>query len=160
MEPRWLALVLLLVALSRLSMFKTNKAAAIIVLGSLLLMSITVWTNTVLPLKLYPVVVNTGMLFLFGLSLVFPPTLVERIARVKEPSLSDAGVRYTRRVTQVWCLFFVFNGSMAAITAFFASHEIWSLYNGLIAYLLMGLLFGTEYLCRLRFKRRDNAENE
>lgn len=158
-EPRWLSLVLLLVALSRLNMFKTNKAATIIFTGALLLMGITVWTNALLPLKLYPVIVNAGMLLLFGLSLAFPPSFIERIARLKEPELSSAGIQYTKRVTQIWCLFFVINGSIAFWTVFFASDEIWSLYNGLIAYLLMGLLFGIEYLFRMHYRRTHNVKN-
>jgi uncharacterized membrane protein len=31
----------------------------------------------------------------------------------------------------------------------------WSLYNGLIAYLLMGLLFAGEYLIRRRTQKQD-----
>ena len=121
-------------------------------------MGATVWTNAILPLKLYPVVVNLGMLALFGLSLIFPPTIIERIARIREPLLSSAGVQYTKRVTQVWCAFFIVNGTIAWITVFYASDEIWSLYNGLIAYVLMGLLFGIEYLCRRRFKRINDGK--
>lgn len=112
-----------------------------------------------LPLKLYPVIVNIGMLLLFGLSLFFPPSFIERIARIKEPDLSEAGVRYTRRVTQVWCIFFILNGTAAFITACFMSHEIWSIYNGLIAYILIGLLFGIEYLFRQRFRRIEKERN-
>lgn len=152
-------MVLLLVAASRWRLIKKDKAAAFLVFGALLIICVTFWSNAILPLKLYPVIVNIGMLLLFGISLFFPPSFVERIARIKEPDLSDAGVRYTRRVTQVWCVFFVLNGTAAFITACFMSYEAWSLYNGLIAYLLMGLLFGIEYLFRLRFKRLEKERN-
>lgn len=155
-----MALILVLVAVSRWRLIKKDKAAAVLVFGALLIIGITFWSNTMLPLKLYPVIVNVGMLLLFGLSLFFPPTVVERIARIKEPNLSDVGVKYTRCVTQVWCVFFVFNGTIAFLTACFMSHIIWSLYNGLIAYILMGLLFGIEYLCRLRFKKAEKEKNE
>jgi uncharacterized membrane protein len=43
---------------------------------------------------------------------------------------------------------------MALYTALFTSMATWTLYNGLIAYLLMGLLFAGEYLVRLRVKAR------
>jgi uncharacterized membrane protein len=66
-------------------------------------------------------------------------------------------VAYTRRVTQVWCGFFVVNGLLALGTALWASEALWSLYTGVIAYVLMGVLFGVEYLVRLRFKRMQNA---
>lgn len=63
-------------------------------------------------LLFYPVAVNAVMLAAFGGSLWSAMPLVERIARLREPALSPAGVRYTRRVTQVWCLFFIINGGM------------------------------------------------
>jgi len=60
---------------------------------------------------------------------------------------------YMRKVTQVWCGFFVINGAIAFGTALWASEAVWSLYTGVISYALMALLFGAEYLVRLRFKR-------
>jgi len=97
------------------------------------------------------------MLLLFGLSLVYPPSIIERFARIREPSLPDAVIQYTKRVTQVWCVFFVVNGTIALVTSLYASDEVWTLYNGLIAYILMGVLFAAEYLFRLRFKRIHNV---
>jgi uncharacterized membrane protein len=94
------------------------------------------------------------MLLLFGLSLVYPPSMAERFARVSEPELAPYGVRYTRHVTQVWCVFFVGNGAVATYTALYASREIWAWYNGLIAYLLMGILFAGEWLFRRCFHAR------
>ena len=111
-----------------------------------------VWGQT-LSLKFYPVLVNAGFLALFASSLVSPPTVVERLARLREPELSAAGVVYTRKVTWTWSIFFIINGSIAAITAVWASNEIWTLYNGFIAYLLIGALAGSEWLIRKRMKR-------
>jgi uncharacterized membrane protein len=56
-------------------------------------------------------------------------------------------------VTQAWCVFFVVNGALAFGTALFAPEAVWSLYTGVVAYVLMGLMFGGEYLLRMRFKR-------
>jgi uncharacterized membrane protein len=53
--------------------------------------------------------------------------------------------------------FFGINGAIALATALWASAAFWSLYNGLIAYMLMGLLFAGEYLVRSHFKRRYDA---
>jgi uncharacterized membrane protein len=83
--------------------------------------------------------------------------MVERMARLTEPDLPPEAIGYTRKVTQVWCGFFVINGSIALGTAIWASPEVWTLYNGVIAYVLMGLLFGGEYLVRLRFKRAHHG---
>jgi len=103
-----------------------------------------------LPLKLYPVLVNAAMLGAFSWSLGNPPTVVERIARLQDPELPPAGVAYTRRVTVAWCVFFLFNGTLAALTASLASDRVWAVYNGGIAYLLMGAMFAGEWLIRRR----------
>lgn len=95
----------------------------------------------------YPVVVNTLMLALFGMSLWQKETLVERLARLQEPNLPISGVQYTRKVTKVWCVFFVVNGSIALYTCF-QPLAIWTLYNGLISYLAAGSLFIIEFIVR------------
>jgi uncharacterized membrane protein len=111
---------------------------------------LTAATNSEQLLRLYPVAVNIGMLLLFGLSLRHPPSMIERFARLGQADLPPAAVRYTRRVTQVWCAFFVCNGLLATYTAVWTSRDLWALYNGLIAYLLMGTLFSGEWLLRRR----------
>jgi uncharacterized membrane protein len=152
-EPRWLAGLLLLTVAARLPTLGVSPAARSTVAGALLLVAIAVASNAVLPLKLYPVLVNAAMLAAFGYSLVSGPSMIERLARLREPDLPPAAVSYTRRVTQAWCAFFVVNGAIAFATALFASEAVWSLYNGVIAYILMGAMFGGEYLLRMRFKR-------
>ena len=152
-EPRWLALLLLVTAATRLPGLALSQAARWSIAGALLLAGVTIWANVLLPLKLYPVLVSFVLLGIFAYSLIVPPSVVERLARLREPDLPPAAVAYTRRVTQVWCGFFILNGSIAFATAWCASHAVWSLYTGVIAYVLMGILFGVEYLLRLRFKR-------
>ncbi|MES2324271.1 MAG: hypothetical protein V4633_18600 [Pseudomonadota bacterium] len=153
MEPRWLAALLLLAAAVRLPAMKVSPAARWSAAGALLLAGGAVWANAMLPLKLYPVLVNAALLAAFAYSLASPMSMVERFARMSEPNLPPAAVAYTRTVTKVWCGFFVANGLAALGTALWATPDVWSLYNGVIAYLLMGVLFAGEYLVRLRFKR-------
>lgn len=153
LEPRWLAGLLLLAAATRLPALRLGGVARWTAAGALLLAAGAAWSNLLLPLKLYPVLVNAALLAAFGYSLWHGPSMVERLARLREPDLPPAGVRYTRRVTQLWCAFFVVNGALALATALWASEALWSLYNGVIAYLLMGILFGGEWLARRRFKR-------
>ncbi|WP_394389959.1 hypothetical protein [Shewanella woodyi] len=96
----------------------------------------------------YPVVINLSMLALFAYSLKIGPSMVERLARLKEPELPDEATPYLKKVTLIWCGLFVFNGSVALYTACYTSLETWTLYNGLIAYLLIGSLLGGEWLYR------------
>jgi uncharacterized membrane protein len=156
-EPRFLAGLLLLAGLIRLPVMGTSAAGRWWLAGTLLLLLIAVWGNDFLPLKLYPVLVNAAMFSVFAYSLFVPPSIVERWARMRESNLPAQSIGYTRRVTQVWCIFFAVNGGLALVTALWTSTATWSLYNGVIAYLLMGLLFAGEYGIRCNFKRRLNA---
>lgn len=103
--------------------------------------------------KFYPVMINAGFLFLFASSLVYPPTFVERIAKLAKSEITPKSISYMRRVTFVWSLFFFLNGSIALQTAVWGSDEEWLLYNGFIAYLLIGILAGSEWLVRQKVMR-------
>ena len=103
--------------------------------------------QSVIGVKFYPVLVSVGLLCVFLWSLRFPPTVIERLARLKEPDLPPFGVVYTRNVTRLWCGFFAINAGIATATVY-ADDWIWTLYNGFISYLLMGLLFVGEWLFR------------
>lgn len=150
-EPRLLAGILLLAGLARLLSFGFDRPARWLWAGAtVLLVLVAIWGNEMLPLKLYPVLVNAALLGAFSYSLIVPPSAVERIARLREPDLPPPAIAYTRRVTQVWCGFFAVNGAVALYTALYASSAQWSFYNGFVAYILIGLLFAGEYCVRRR----------
>jgi uncharacterized membrane protein len=150
-EPKWLALSLVVIAALRLAATR-EKIWLSVALGALALAALTGSLNAAWPLRWYPVLVNASLLVLFGVSLLKPPSIVERLARMREPTLSPHGVAYTRKVTKVWCAFFLFNGSLAALTALFGSDAQWGLYNGFISYVLMALLGAGEYLVRRKVR--------
>lgn len=106
-------------------------------------------------LRWYPVLISAFMLAFFGSSLRYGPPVAERLARLREPELPPAAIRYTRRVTQAWSLFFLVNGLIAASLTLWAPLDWWTLYNGLIAYAAMGLLFALEWLIRQRVRGRS-----
>jgi len=112
-----------------------------------------IWSNELLSLRFYPVIVNAATLLLFAWSLRSPQSLIERLARIQHPDLPPEGVIYTRRVTQAWCVFFIVNGGIALATALWSSFELWSLYNGLIAYILMGIMLAGEYSVRIKTQK-------
>ena len=158
-EPRLVALIIVAVALAKFFNRKSKQVAQSdlwLLIAALIITLSTFISGSALGLKLYPVVINLGMLTVFALSLRSGPSAVERLARLQEPDLPASGVIYTRKVTWVWCGFFVFNGSVAFITVF-ASDDIWALYNGLISYILMGVLFAGEYLVRRQHLRQRNS---
>lgn len=147
-EPRWLALLLLALVLLRAGEMRSRRAVLFAALGAGALVVVTWLRNDALPLKLYPVVVNATLLAVFAASLVRPPTVIERLARLSDPSLPAAAIPYVTRVTRVWCAFFVANGAIALWTALAASDAVWALYNGAIAYVLIGALLLGERLVR------------
>ena len=160
MEPRYVAILLGLALLLRRrqqagQLLAGLTRAELSIMASLIVFAaLTALTNSEMLLRFYPVAMSAGMLLLFGMSLAYPPSMIERFARLAKPDLSPAGVRYTERVTQVWCAFFIGNGAFACYTALYASREFWALYNGFIAYLLMGALFVGEWFCRRIFRAR------
>lgn len=103
--------------------------------------------------RAYPVVMNLAACGAFAMTLRHPPSLVERIARLREPDLPPRGVRYTRQVTRIWAGFLAGNAAVAAGLAIWGTLAQWMLWNGLLAYLLMGALFAGEVLVRRRVRR-------
>lgn len=149
-HPAWLALALLPLALlrGRGQPGRWWLLAAVLALG----LAAAVLQSHV-PLKLYPVVMNLFFLALFAGSLSAPQTLVERLARLRDPELPPRAVAYTRRVTQAWSVFFLCNGAIALATVLSGSDAAWFWYNGVIAYGLIGTMFAIEWLCRRRVMR-------
>lgn len=149
----FLALFLVFITALRLYSHRDRSSLFVFVIAAVLAV-VAYWQNESLPLKLYPVVMNAVMLVLFATSLYQKETIIEKFARLKEPDLPQEAIRYIRNLTKVWCIFFIFNGSIALFTALFTSDDWWALYNGLIAYVLIGALFGGEWLYRKYITKR------
>ena len=129
-------------------------SAVLVCIGGVLLAAVSYWRNSSSAMLFYPVLVNAVLLGVFAASLWRPPTVIERIARIREPALSPAAIIYTRRVTMVWSVFFVLNGAVALYTAVATPLKTWALYNGFIAYLLIGALFLAELAVRSLLRTR------
>lgn len=159
--PKILALMLIALALVRFVAQRLTHQplgnGAWLLLAAALAGGLTLITGSLAGLKAYPVVVNLVLLGVFGFSLWRSPTVIERLARLRKPDLPAHAVAYTRKVTWVWCGFFIVNGTIAAATVM-ASEQLWALYNGLISYIAMGALMGVEYLVRLQVQQRHAGQ--
>jgi uncharacterized membrane protein len=155
-SPRWIALLLVALALARAWVTRESFWLGAAALATVLAVA-SLLGDRWGPLKLYPALVNLVMFGLFAMSLWRGPTVVERLARMRETNFPPAAIAYTRRVTQVWCGFFVVNGLIAVATALWASAAAWALYNGLLSYVAMGVLMGGEWLVRRRVRGRIAA---
>jgi len=158
--PRILALILLAVASVKLVIAKLARQplgnGAWLLLAAAIASGLTLTTGSVLGLKFYPVVVSFILLGVFGVSLYKPPSMIERFARLQTPDLPVQAIAYTRKVTWVWCSFFILNGTIATATVF-TNDKIWALYNGLLSYIFMGILLVGEYLVRLRVQKKHTT---
>jgi uncharacterized membrane protein len=105
----------------------------------------------------YPILVSLGFAAVFGHSLLRGPSIVERIARLRDPHLPDWVVAYTRHVTTVWVGFFLLNAAISAATALSGDLQLWTLYNGVVSYALMGTLFAGEFAVRTYLRRRPRV---
>ena len=155
--PRFLALILLALLFLRIVLLRNNLAkmpwvVPATLLGSLALV-FSLFTQSNIGFKLYPLLVNCSLLMVFSFSLLKPPSVIETFARLKEKNLNKQGIKYTEKVTLIWCVFFLVNGGISLYTALYSELEFWMLYNGFISYVLMGSLFLAEFLVRLKVKK-------
>jgi uncharacterized membrane protein len=150
--PRYLALGMLAILALRWGKPLARKLSLPGLLAIGLAAGSLAWFGGDISVLWTPVAVNLALLSVFGASLRFPPPIIERLARLREPDLPARAVRYTRRVTQVWCCFFAANAAAAAFTAAWGDHAVWAFYNGFLAYALMGALFLGEWLVRRRVR--------
>jgi uncharacterized membrane protein len=109
-QPRALALslamLILLRFLSRRSRLPVLRFKLVIVSACVLFLFLIVWVNQTNLLLVYPVFISLLFFTVFAFSLIYPPSVIELLARFEDPELPPRGVAYTRKVTQVWCVFF------------------------------------------------------
>ena len=105
-------------------------------------------------LKLYPPICNFTVFLVFFSSLFAKETVIQKVARACGDKLDRPAWVYTRNLTYVWCIF-MFVNLLISIYTMFLSDNIWILYNGFIAYILVGTLFIVEYLVRTFLRKRN-----
>ncbi len=114
--------------------------------------------DQLLAVKAYPVALSLSLCAVFTYSLIHPPTMIERFARLVEPDLNDKGVRYTRNVTIIWIAFFVCNACASLATALWGTLEVWTFYNGFLSYICVGALMGGEFIVRQFVKKHHRGD--
>lgn len=144
----------LLVIGAALLAWRMPQARYLAAAAAVLLVALGGLGHAELGMRAYPVAVNAVMLAIFLSSLWRGVPVIERLARLREPELPAAGIRYTRNVTWAWCGFFILNGTIASWTALYASLAAWTLYNGAISYGLIAVMFTGEWLVRHQLRSR------
>jgi acyl-CoA synthetase (AMP-forming)/AMP-acid ligase II/uncharacterized membrane protein len=174
-----LGLTLLYPFCAHLSVHLQNPIPAIVVLAALLLSYVRIGTWIKKPLfttavfglvlaliiiaasyksfailYLPPIIITSSLLWFFARTLLpGKEPLISAIARVVFNESSDDVKQYTRRVTELWCWFFVAMLVEIISLSVFASPFIWSLFCNLLNYLFIAVFFLAEYVYRCyRFK--------
>ncbi|MBQ0050575.1 MAG: AMP-binding protein [Treponema sp.] len=144
-----------------------KKNGKLLITAGLLLSAglICLFTGQTLFIKLYPVIMNLIFLFTFGSTLFAGPNMCFRFACMTDKSLENsekgkAVEKYCRKVTVIWCVFFILNGLAALYTVLSNSDIMWSIYNGGISYGLMGLLFAVELIVRRGVNKKMAIEEQ
>ena len=110
------------------------------------------YVKKIMILKIYPPCCNLFYFLLFFVSLFTKETVVQKIAKVLEGELSDEMMIYTRKLTYIWCIFTFFN-FLISVATIFLSDKIWVLYNGCISYIIMGIIFVSEFIYRKKIAK-------
>lgn len=151
-----LALILLAAGISYPGI-KQKSIFAWMVLLVVILMSLVI---SYLGLTLYvlyipPIVIPLLLWSVFFRSLLPGQTpLTTQIGESVHGPFRGAMAVYSRRVTVFWSLFFVLLAIWSGVLVVVASTEVWSLFTNVINYLLVGVVFITEYLYR-KFRFRE-----
>ena len=140
---RFLGFVLLMiVGLS----FINNRNKYLFMLG-LTFCFLIIFFNQEIFLKLYPVLMNASVCAIFALSLRKTPLITQFAQKMCKEPLDAKTLTYTKDATMAWAIFMLINTILSLITVFL-SNEIWTLYNGFISYILIGIMMLTEYIIR------------
>jgi len=69
-------------------------------------------------------------------------------ARLVHRTLSPALLQYTRLLTKVWAVFFIFTGALSSLLFFFASNSVWAFFTNLLMPFLTLGVFVVDNACR------------
>ena len=151
-------------------LFPENKSILIVMIGICILraLSVTSWQRVswialslvfliyfLVGLKelayLYPVFINLLFCIIFFLSLR-SEAIITQIARkyeeIRGGILDSKAISYTRNLTKIWILFFIINGLISFCLIFLEDKIYWTIYCGVVSYILIGILFIVEFLYR------------
>ena len=160
-SPRIILIAAILFVIARAAMFFIARKYGPGLIASIVavILSAAGFASEILALRFYPVIVSTTLALVFTLSLFSGMPVIERFARLQTPALDTFGVIYTRKLTKVWIVFFFANGLVALWTALYATLETWTLYNGLISYVLVAVLLVGEWPVRRIIKAHHHQHH-
>ncbi len=112
-------------------------------------------------LKFYPIGVVFLVLWAFGITLFQKNTIVFGFARFLDSSILDhPGLaeikKYCRRITEVWCAWFIVNIIIDFVFVFSGDFKTWAIFNGPICLGVQIVIFVGEFIARYFFMKALN----
>lgn len=98
-------------------------------------------------MKLVPTFIALSAALNFFLSLRKTP-VIESLARMQKPDLPPEEVKYTRRVTHLWGWTMIADTAICLFASLQGSLRVWLLLCFPVSYILIGLVFCSEYIYR------------
>jgi len=158
--PASLALLLLVVMVLRVlikgSLHEPSQWLQLVVLSVFCVLVMLV--NSEELLRFYPVLMSLGFSALFALSLKSKTSLVERFAKMSGQVYPPKAIHYMRNLTKIWAVLLFLNAFVASYTACCTTLKTWTLYNGLIAYFILGGFAVVELIFRYFYRQRIETE--
>ncbi|HEX9449737.1 MAG TPA: hypothetical protein VF920_17245, partial [Dongiaceae bacterium] len=113
-----------------------------------LVLLVSTFLDAEIAAKAYPTLMSLAAALVFWWSLRHPPSLIEGFARLHHVDLPPTAVSYCRNVTTIWAFWLAGNAAISASLAVWGSLGAWTLWTGLVSYVIMGALFVGEIAFR------------
>ena len=151
-HPFWAAVYLLgLIGLFLIQAILKQNLLLVLIMTSLLVTgtSLVMQNQSTVLMYLPPVMINLGLLLLFGRSLKHDHIpIITRYAQLIDGHLDQQMSIYTKRVTQVWTILFFVLLIESICLSIFSPIVIWSLFTNFVNYILVIVIFVAEYIYR------------
>ncbi len=100
--------------------------------------------------KVLPVLIQLMLMCFFGRTLLKGkgPSFIESFVRLEYPDFVPGISEYCRQLTIIWTGFFAMNAIVCVLLAIWGTDFFWTIYNGIVIYVMIGLLTIAEYIYR------------
>lgn len=157
--PELLALGLVALLLVRFVLTKAyqDKGQKWVLIGACLFLLAVILLKSQSLLLYYPSLMNLFVAMAFLFSLRAEKTLIEKMASLQGKGYPAEAIPYMRKLTLIWGLLLIANCAVAFYTACCLPLSWWTLYNGLLSYVLISLFILGELIFRYFYKKHNKT---